>query len=601
MRGQIFLNIKQYFSFRDLRRTYSLLSPYIIKYWFAYLVLLITVFVETFITIGMAKFYGNITETAVHGKFDKILTLIPIGILLIAIGMISRFAYTYFNTIATNGVKKELKNHLFKHILRLSPGYVSNLRSGELISHFTNDINGVDGLLGNSIVNFIKLPITYIFIFIYLMQINWVLCLMSVLIAPLAALSGMIFGLILRNNSKQIHQLIGKVNNLLTETFQGFGVIRSFTMEKDQYQKYRDANQELYQLELKNTKLQGWYATGGQLLGTITFIGSLSIGALFVSKDTMTVGALLTFVNLVGHLVSPLTGLAGQWAGFQRSIAAVERVLDLLDKPAAIKKLPFFSPSMDLKESIQFQNMTFGYEKNKNVFEDFSLEIPAGKVVALVGPSGAGKSTLFNLILKFYRPQSGDILIDQNSIDVINPAKLRSAIAYVPQDIFLFAGTIRENLLIARPNLTETEMVEATINANIHDFIMSLPHKYETEIGERGVKLSGGQKQRLAIARAILKNAPILLLDEATSALDGESEYHVKNALDHLMENRTTIVIAHRLSTIQNADLILVMDKGRIVQKGSHEELLNQEGLYKNLTRTKFDKKKSRKLSLVNY
>ncbi|NHC41848.1 ABC transporter ATP-binding protein [Bacillus sp. MM2020_1] len=560
---------------------------------------MVTVFVDIMITIGMARFYGNITESAVHGKYNQILSLIPLGILLIVIGMISRFSYTYFNTIATNGVKKDLKNSLFKHILLLSPENVSNLRSGELISHFSNDINGVDGVVGNSIINLIKLPITYICVFIYLLKVNWILCLMSVAIAPFAALSGMIFGLVLRNNSRLIHSLIGKINSHLNETFHGFGVVRSFTLEKIQYNKYTNDNQKLFQLELKNSKLQGWYSTGGQLIGTITFLGSLSVGALFVSKETMTVGALLTFVNLVSHLVSPLTGLASQWAGFQRSVAAVERVLDILEKPIDLKKLPSYSPSFELKDSITFQNITFSYEKSENIFEDFQLEIPVGKVVALIGPSGAGKSTLLNLLLGFYKPKLGDILIDSKSIQEINPSQLRTAIAYVPQDTFLFAGTIRENLLIARPYVTEEEMIEATRNANIYEFIMSLPNQFDTEVGERGIKLSGGQKQRIAIARAILKDSPILLLDEATSALDGESEHLVKESLEKLMINRTTIVVAHRLSTIKNADLIMVINKGKIVQRGTHDDLISQEGLYKKLNQTKFISKKSRRLSLV--
>ena len=242
--------------------------------------------------------------------------------------------------------------------------------------------------------------------------------------------------------------------------------------------------------------------------------------------------------------------------------------------------------------------MTFGYVENKNVFEHFHLTIPAGKVVALVGPSGAGKSTLFNLLQGFYPPQTGEIRIGGKSIRELTASELRSSIAHVPQETFLFAGTVRENLFIARPNITEKEMVEAAIHAEIHVFILSLPKGYYTEIGENGMKLSGGQKQRIAIARAILKDAPILLLDEATSALDGETEYYVKEALDQLMEGRTTIVIAHRLTTIQNADLILVIDHGRIVQQGTHEELIRQRGLYRNLNETSFNKSTS--LSLLS-
>ncbi len=597
--GQLLIKLKKHITLKDIKRTYSLLMPYIKKYWKSYIVLLLTVLVDTFITIGFARFYGNITESAVHGSYHEILTLIPVGVILLGVGMLSSFSFTYFNTIATNGVKKDLKNHLFKHILQLSPGKVSNLRSGELLSHFSNDINGVDGVIGSSLINLIKLPITYICVFIYLFQINWLLCLLSVLVAPIAAIFGLLFGLLLRKNSREIHRLIGIIHGHLNETFQGFSVIRSFTMEKLQYEKYKRENSKLYQLELKNAKLQGFYSTGGQIVGTMTFWGSLSLGALFVSREVMTVGALLTFVNLVGHLVSPLTGLAAQWASYQRSIAALERVMDLLEQPIELKELPSFHPALLLNNSIEFENITFGYEFNKNVLQDFYLKVPAGKVIALVGPSGAGKSTLMNLLQGFYKPQVGQIKLDGIPSHKFSPSELRSSIAHVPQETFLFAGTIRENLIIARPGVTEDEMISAAKSAQIHEFILTLENKYDTEVGERGIKLSGGQKQRIAIARAILKNSPILLLDEATSALDGETEFYVKEALNELMKGRTTIVIAHRLSTIKHADVIMVINNGEIVQEGTHEELIRQEGLYKSLNQTEPKQTEKREISLI--
>lgn len=284
---------------------------------------------------------------------------------------------------------------------------------------------------------------------------------------------------------------------------------------------------------------------------------------------------------------------------FQRSVAALERVMDVLEKQADHEELPTFTPPLHNTGEIVLQDIHFSYIEDQPVLENFNLQIPAGKVTALVGPSGAGKSTLFNLLQGFYRPQSGQLWIGGKPIQEYSASELRSSIAHVPQETFLFSGTVRENLLIARPNITEKEMVEAAISAEIHDFILSLPKGYDTEIGENGIKLSGGQKQRVAIARAILKDAPILLLDEATSALDGETEYYVKEALDELMRGRTTIVIAHRLSTIQNADLIMVMDHGRIVQQGTHKELIKQRGLYQNLNATSFTSKKNKHMAAV--
>jgi ATP-binding cassette, subfamily B, bacterial len=592
--------VKRYFSQKDIRRVFSFVLPFIMKRWKAYVMLLFLLGVDLYLTISFAKYYGQITDAAIHGGYKQILTFIPFGVFLILLSILSNVSYTYFNMIATNGVKMDLKNHFFRHILRLPSGDVSNYRSGELMSHFSNDIHGVDGVIGSSLLSLIRLPIIYIVVFVYLVQINFLLCLVSLIIAPIAALSGLVFGLLLRKNGRLIHQLVGNINSLLNETFHGFTVIRSFTLEKQQYGKYAKQNQELFQLELDNSKLQNWYHTGEKIIGYITLILNLSIGALFVSNGTLTVGALLTFLNLVTHLFYPITGMANVWAGFQRSVAALERVLDVAEKPTALNELPSFTPTMRGIGTIAFQNVTFAYVKNRNVLENFSLEISEGKVVALVGPTGAGKSTLFNLIQGFYQPQSGLIRIAGTPLQEISASELRSSIAYVPQETFLFSGTVKENLLIARPNITEKEMVEAAISAHIHDFILSLPKGYDTEIGENGMKLSGGQKQRVAIARAVLKDAPILLLDEATSALDGETESYVKEALDELMKGRTTIIIAHRLSTIQNADVIMVLDHGRIVQTGTHEELIGQTGLYQKLNHTSFHNNKMRELAQVS-
>lgn len=599
MKEQIESLIKQYFTMKDIRRTFSFVLPFIMKRWKAYTMILFLLGVDIYLTIAFAKFYGELTDSALHGGYHQILSLVPYGAFLILMSIVSKVSYTYFNMIATNGVKMDLKNHFFHHILRLPVGYASNYRSGELMSHFSNDIHGVDGVIGSSLLSLIRLPIIYIVVFVYLVNINLTLCLISLIVAPIAALSGIVFGLLLRKNGRSIHYLVGNINSLLSETFHGFTVIRSFTLEKLQYKKYAKQNQELFKLELENAKLQSWYYTGEQIIGSITFIANLSVGALFVSQGVLTVGALLTFLNLVTHLFYPITGMANLWASFQRSVAALERVLDVLEKPADLKELPAFSSSIQQLNSIEFKNVTFAYTENQNVLECFDLDIPVGKVVALVGPSGAGKSTLFNLLQGFYKPQSGEIQISSKPLKEFSASELRSSIAHVPQETFLFAGTVRDNLLIARPNITELEMVKAAISAEIHDFILSLPKGYDTEIGENGIKLSGGQKQRVAIARAILKDAPILLLDEATSALDGETEYYVKEALDELMKGRTTIVIAHRLSTIQNADLIMVMDQGKIVQQGTHEELIRQKGMYQNLNEATFQTRKEKALSLA--
>ncbi|MCM3665252.1 ABC transporter ATP-binding protein/permease [Mesobacillus subterraneus] len=590
----------QYFSMKDIRKTFSMLKPFFHKHWKAYSALLFLLGFDIFFTLAFAWFFGNITDAAIRSDFEDLKRLIPIGIGLTVLNIISNFCDIYFETIASNGLKKDLKEHLFKHILSLPAGIASNLRSGDLLSYFTNDIHSIDGVTGSSLINLIRLPITYIAVLIYLFQINWVLCLISVLIAPIAIVAGAGFGLLLKRNGRKLHSLIAEINNTLNETFQGFQVIRSFTLEKKIFEKFTRENDDYFKLELENAKLQGWYYSGGYLISSVVFLTCLSLGAYFVYQKEMTIGSLLTFTNLVGYLVYPLTGIAGQWAGFQRSITAIERIIDLVEKPVASSELPAYSPVKSNIKSIEFKSVTFSYDENKTIFSNLNLQIEPGKMVALVGPSGAGKTTLFNLLQGFYQPQLGQILIDGISTDEMTLSELRSAIAHVPQETFLFAGSIRDNLLMARPGITEFEMIEAAKQACIHEFIIGLPEGYDSEIGERGIKLSGGQKQRIAIARAILKDAPILLLDEATSALDSNTESMVKQALEHLMKDKTTIVIAHRLSTIQNADQIVVLDEGEVVQIGTHVELIAQEGLYQKLNATVLKPKKAEHLYLVS-
>jgi ATP-binding cassette, subfamily B, bacterial len=587
-------HIKPYFNTEDFRKPYLLLRPFLLKQWKTYGVLLLLLVVDIFITIGNAWFFGSLTDAAIHGHLERMKQLIPIGILLTLVSIVSSYCDIYFETIASNGLKNQLKEYLFEHILRLPAREASDMRSGDLISYFNNDIHSVDGVVGSSLISLIRLPLVFIAVFIYLFQISWILCLISVFIAPIAICGGAFFGLLLKKNGRMLHQLVAEINSILSETFQGFQVIRSFTLEKTIFDHFKSKNKKYYDLELENAKLQGWYYSGGYLVNSVAFLFNLCLGAYFVVSGSLTVGSLLTFIHLAGNLVYPMTGLAGQWAGFQRSVTAIERLVDLLNKPTASDELSSFTETFSNVKNIEFQDICFSYDENKKLFQDFNLEIPAGKIVAFVGPSGAGKTTLFNLLQGFYTPQLGKILINGIPTEELTLSELRSSIAHVPQETFLFAGSIKENLLLARPGVTDDELVEAAKQAKIHEFIMSLPNGYETEIGERGIKLSGGQKQRIAIARAILKNAPILLLDEATSALDSETEYQVKEELEQLMRNRTTLIIAHRLSTIQSADLIVVINNGKIEQLGSHNNLINQNGLYRNLHMSSFIKEEAR-------
>lgn len=580
------LSVFKEINLKGIQKTFHLLSPFIFSCWKSYTGLILILFIDIFLTIGFAWFFGTITDAAVSGQFEKIKSLLLIVILLVVIGQLVTFFNTYLESYVTSKIKRDLKEHVLKQIMLLPPDKLSKIRTGDLMTHFTNDINCIDGVIGSNLIYLIQLPLISIAVFIYMLQINWQLSVLSLLIIPIAIVIGGIFGILIRNNSRKIYNKIGNMNSLLNDTFQGLSIIRTFLIERLFLEKFYQQNHTFFDLEMKNAKLRGTFYVVGGLISSLSYIISLCLGAFFVSNGKITVGSLLTFVTLMQHLISPLTGLAGIWGSFQSSASAVERISTVLDIPLKDNELPTYKKSVKVPTSIQFHNVSFAYEPETIIFDSLNLTIQTGKVIAFVGPSGAGKTTLYHLIQGFYIPQSGQILMDDTPLDQLTLSELRSTFALVAQDTFLFGGTIKDNLLLARPNITELEMISAATHANIHEFIMSLPDQYDTEIGERGVRLSGGQKQRIAIARAILKDAPILLLDEATSALDSESEHLVKTALDRIMKKKTTLVIAHRLSTIQHADVIVVLDEGRIVQIGNHDELMRQPGLYRKLTVT---------------
>ncbi|WP_404405939.1 ABC transporter ATP-binding protein [Jeotgalibacillus malaysiensis] len=574
--------IRQYLSVKNFKKIFRLLAPYVWRYKMSYLAMIVMLLIGIGVTLAFAWFMGNVIDAAINGNFERLRFLLVIGLMLVTYQILSNFIWTYVETTSMNNIKKDLNQDLYAHILTLSSSDLNKDHSGKWMSHFTNDIHSVNAVVGSGLLNLIRFPIMITAALIYLMSISWKLSLISLSVAPLAIIAGAVFGLLLKRNGTIIHETISELTKKLNDTFHGMTVIKSFTLENLFHNQYRKQTEDLYRLELKEAKIQGTFYAGGQAVASLTFLASLLMGAFFVSQGSITAGMLLTFVNLVNLLVSPLTGFAGQWAGYQRSMTALERVVKVFDQTKTAEELPFRKDVIQISQGIDVKNIHFSYQENSPLFQDLSFKLPAGQVTAFVGPSGAGKSTLFQLIMRFYEVNEGSIELDGKPINEMDVAVLRSAISYVPQDTFLFSGSVEGNLKIAAPNATFEKMVQAARDANIHEFIMSLPEGYQTELGERGVRLSGGQRQRIAIARALLKDAPILLLDEATSALDSETEMLVKSALQRLMKGRTTIIIAHRLSTIQHADQILVFKEGQLVQAGTHAEL-KREGLYKEL------------------
>jgi ATP-binding cassette, subfamily B, bacterial len=587
--------IRRFLELGEIKGPLLLIAPYVRKYWAIYAGLVVLLFGGIGITLSFTWFLQHMTDAAVKGDSSEIGRLFVVGTVLILVSGTLAYLNTILEASAVHKVRRDLKNSLFSHLMRLPSKYHGDRHSGELVSRLTNDVGGIDGAIGANIIGMLRLPLMAVAAFIYLAQINWKLALMCVLLGPVAALSAAVFGKLLRKNSHLVHEYLAQLHSFLNDSFAGHAVIRSFTLEKHRHRGYEDQNERLLALEMKLARLRGWFQVGAGAAGTVAFMLTIGLGAYFVIEGTMTVGSLLAFVNLMQYLIHPLTGIASLWGGFQRSLAALERIRDVFAEPVECAELQSPQHVSRLEKALELRDLSFSYDGKRAALEQFNLFIPAGQVIALVGPSGAGKSTLIQLIQGFYKPSAGSIVIDGVSVDQMSLSQLRSYAAFVPQETYLFSGTIRDNIAYGRVGASELDIVRAAKDANAHEFIVGLPNGYDTEIGERGVKLSGGQRQRLAIARALLKDAPILLLDEATSALDSETEAVVQEALERLMHSRTTLVIAHRLSTIHNADWIVVIDQGRIVEQGKHAELMAETGMYARLYRLQYEHAGGRK------
>lgn len=571
--------------------------PYIRPYWRTYLSLILLLFLNLSLTLIMTWFLKNITDAALSKDFALLKHLFILGAILLGLSGLLTYLNTYVESMAIYKVTRNLKLALFNKTLRLPFDQFTKYHSGELLSRLTNDINNAAGLVGSHLLDLFRLPITFLAVFLYLATMNWKLCLVSLSLSPLLFLSGAFFGLMLKKNNRMLLENFAKINSHFNDVFAGFTIVRAFSLEHLLFRRYREYLDTQFALEVSEAKLSGGMGVGSTLVGGIAYFLNLGFGAYLVAKGSLTVGVLLAFVSLMQYLVYPFMGLASCWSSFQRTVSAFDRVWEILGSESEFVRLPTPVRTSETALSVELRNVTFAYSNEKIVLEHLNLSIPAEKVTAIVGPSGAGKSTLFKLLLGLYKPGSGDLLFHHKPIQELDPTELRSYLAYVPQEPYLFDGTVRENLLHGYLEATEFELIRAAKAANIHDFILSLPEGYDAKIGERGARLSGGQKQRMSIARAILKNAPLLLLDEATSSLDSENESMIQESLAKLMKGRTTIVIAHRLSTIQNADWIVVMDQGKIVAQGTHPMLISNENLYSRMYGLQFY---DRQLDLLN-
>jgi ATP-binding cassette subfamily B protein len=511
-------------------------------------------------------------------------------VILIGQGIFSYLRTVFFTIVSEKGMA-DLRVDLYNKIISKEVAFFEERRVGELTSRITTDIEQLQNIFAITLAEFLRqvvILITGISIIAYT-QPKLSLIMLSTF--PLIVIIAMVFGKYIRKLSKRRQDSLADTNTVVEETFQSFNIVKSFANEWYEAIRYSNSISKVVRISIDFAKIRGLFIV---FIITFLFGGLFFIlwqGALMVQAGEMEVGDLISFFFYTGILGGAIASFGTLYTAITQGIGATERVMEILNSDQEIKNLNKQPIAENINGNIHFNNLSFAYPSRKDiqVLKNVNVHIKAGSTVALVGQSGSGKSTLVQLLMRFYTPDSGEILIDDKDIKEYNISNLRAAIGIVPQDVILFGGTIRENILYGKPGATEEEIIKAAEQSNSLEFINSFPDKFETIVGDRGIKLSGGQKQRIAIARALLKDPAILLLDEATSSLDAESERVVQEALDRLMVGRTTIVIAHRLATIKNVDCIYVLEKGIIVETGTHEQLSQEkDGVYKSLAKLQF-------------
>ncbi|HLS52725.1 MAG TPA: ABC transporter ATP-binding protein [Tissierellaceae bacterium] len=532
-----------------------------------------------------------INDIIPNGRMDLLLRWSMIMMFLFCIRYISNYIVSYWGHVLGVRIEHDMRSDIFKHLQTLSFSYFDNTKTGHIMSRIVNDLRDITELAHHGPEDLFISFVMLLGSFIILMTIEWRLTLIIFASVPVMIIFAIRKRKKMEESFKEVRKKIADVNSQLENSISGIRVAKSFTNESYEIEKFEQGNLAFSEARQQSYKIMAEFVSGIGIISNVLNLLVISVGGLFVYQNVITVADLFAYTLYVNFFMQPirrLTDFTQQlqdgMTGFERFLEVMKIEPDIVDREDAIE-------FEQVKGRIDFKDVSFSYNNGEDrVLEDINLSIEEGKTVALVGPSGAGKTTLCHLIPRFYEIDKGSILIDNKDIRDIKLSSLRSAIGMVQQDVFLFTGTIRENILYGNPDANEDEIIEAAKKASIHDFIMSLPEGYDTYIGEKGVMLSGGQKQRISIARLFLKNPPILILDEATSALDNETEVMIQASLEELAKGRTTLVIAHRLSTIKNADEIIVLTEEGIVEQGNHDRLMAKKGIYYSLYNSQFHK-----------
>lgn len=534
-----------------------------------------------------------VTSTLIYLETAEILYQIKIIavvlLAMVAVDCYSKFFISNYGHVMGAKIEYDMRAEIFAHLQKLSFGYYDNQKVGQLMSRITTDLFDITELMHHGPENLILSVIKIVGAFVILINISPMLTLAAFIVLPAMFVYAYFYNGKMRRAFKQNRVRIAEINAQIEDNLSGIRVVKSFANEEIENEKFKVGNDGFLSAKKNSYHYMGGYHAGLGAFTTLIQVCVIVAGAYLIAKGSIDVSDLVTFLLYISVFTDPVRTLIDFTEQFQNGYTGFERFCEIMDIEPDIKDKEGAMELSDVKGDISFSHVSFQYEENtEHVLNDINLYVPAGSYMALVGSSGAGKSTLCSLIPRFYDVTEGTIKIDGKDIRDIKLKSLRDHIGIVQQDVYLFVGTVYDNIRYGRPDATREEVIEAAKNANAHDFIMSLPNGYETDIGQRGIKLSGGQKQRLSIARVFLKNPPILIFDEATSALDNESEKVVQDSLEKLAKNRTTFVIAHRLSTIKNAEKILVLTEEGIEEEGTHDELIAKGGIYEKLYNMQF-------------
>lgn len=528
---------------------------------------------------------GVVEQGVDEAALDRIIKFAFTLLLLYLLRILFRFLSNYLAHKAAWHLVGDLRIRLYNKLQSLDLGFFHDKQTGDLMSRVVNDTRDFELLYAHMIPDIITNLVTFIGVLVILLTINWKLALITCCPIPLILLSGVIFAKIVRPFFRASQKCMGELNAQLQDSLSGLHEIQSFGQETYESDKLNKKNFEQVAAMLRALRASAIFHPCVEFLSSAGTILVVFFGGYLAYKDQLSVADIVAFVLYLSLFYAPVSGLANLLESLQQSLAGAERVTLILDTPSAIQNAENAQDIGKVEGAITFENVSFHYSNEIPVLKNISFDCKPGMMVALVGPTGVGKTTATQLISRFYDPTNGRILVDGKDIRTVTLESLRHNISPVLQDTFLFNGTIAENIGYAKPDATRQEIEEAAKAANIHEDILHMPEQYETKVGERGLRLSGGQKQRVAIARAILRQSPIIVLDEATASVDVQTERQIQKAIKNIAGKRTIIAIAHRLSTIKDADMILVIHEGEIIERGTHEELISQKGFYYNMQR----------------